>query len=166
MTNLDIGGVLERLRETLARLEQSPKPVGQRKHETDAFLYNIFDLGRALNLKAEARESPDVREFLNASATILPEFTGEFELYMGATEDRLIGAWEGGEWELVCRRRSSLEFLVELYRNTDYEEYLHRFGCADLDERLRQRGLEEGYLDPSRIPEGIPRSHWWYWYPE
>jgi hypothetical protein len=74
--------------------------------------------------------------------------------------------WEGGELEQASWLRSALQFFVELIRGTPAEDELPdlKESLDDLDEHLRRWDEREGGAPPAE--PGIPRSHWWWSFPE
>jgi len=140
--------------------------VTERVDLTESFMSQLFDLGLALGRDPQDRSSPEFERFLQESAALLPRAVGDLCLYVVRTENLFYGTWEYDEWKQVCRRRSTLEFLWELYRETEFSEWFEQIELEDLDNLLEERGKREGYLPVEDIPEGVPRAHWWWWHPE
>jgi hypothetical protein len=74
-------------------------------------------------------------------------------------------------WPEVCKRRSAFEALRELFHDTQYsdlKEYLdlsssnQDFNPEDIDYIIEHKAFPEPISD-DEIPQGIPRSHWWWW---
>lgn len=74
--------------------------------------------------------------------------------------------WEGGELEQASWLRSALQFFVELIHGTPAADELLDLqeSLDDLDEHLRRWDDREGGAPPAE--PGIPRSHWWWSFPD
>jgi len=84
---------------------------------------------------------------------------------MSKIEQDLQCTFYDDEWVGLCRERSFIQALKEMYRNTCLEEHLSNIDTEDLNDHFRSVGDYEGYLAAEKIPVGIPHSHWW-WYPK
>lgn len=129
----------------------------------DAFVERLYDVGRALEAHPELREGDEWRRFRDATAPRLVANAGGVSRYAHALDARLHETFElPDDWLIVCRRRSALAFVGELYGGTDLDEWRSDIEPPDLDETLRYRCKTDGYVAPGDVPEGIPRSHWWW----
>jgi hypothetical protein len=86
-------------------------------------------------------------------------------LFLHDTENVFVLAFQHDEWLEVCRRRSALEFLVDISEGTSFEVYAKTLDTLKLDALIADVGEREGYLAANLIPTGIPPEHWWWWYP-
>jgi len=138
-----------------------------------AELHEFLDAVEALGLDPARQKSSEGRAFLEETAPLISNARVSLGAYMeeSARFARNRYWWSGDEWFSLCRSRSRIEFVRDLYRDltpdlapADWD--LSFMDCEDLDITVRAAGDDEGGLDPSRIPPGMPRSHWWWWYPQ
>ena len=105
---------------------------------------------------------PTVEKFL-AAATPRVEAIFPFldDSAAVALERLLKTAFEGTEWERVCRMRSAMAAFDETFlpRFEDGDEGMED---EELDEEIREKGETEGGLEPDLIPAGTDKSHWWW----
>ncbi len=137
-------------------------PYAPHRAETDVFMDCILVIGQALERQPQLSESEPVGSFLKETEAHLDRLLLVVNLFVVQTTNILTSSWESEEWIEVCKRRSAIEFLRQLFSISETEEFLD---TEEVDELLRTRGRDEGYLKESLIPEGIPPSHWWWWYP-
>jgi len=71
------------------------------------------------------------------------------------------------QWYELSMRRSAIQSLLEDYRGTPVAALIKLDDVAQLDEELRSLGQndEQGPVDESAIPRGLPETHWWWRYP-
>jgi hypothetical protein len=89
------------------------------------------------------------------------------KFYFFLVKDWYYGEWAFDEWVSACKSRSAIEFLFELYGDTEFRYFLPEFKqeAEAIDSLLREK-VEHGVYTPyDLIPEGIPTTHWWWWYP-
>jgi hypothetical protein len=134
-----------------------------RDEMVELFLDGTFQL--ATSAGPEDRDTPEFRDYVRESSALIDEFQHRVQDYVRRTERQARPAFQANEWEQICRRRSAIEFLRELSRGTDYELRTLTLDTRALDDLLLDVGQREGYLDPDRIPAGVPPDHWWWWYP-
>lgn len=121
-----------------------------------------YALGMAVERGEVTRE--EVQALAVAAEPLLPRVTGALEVVAGSLEDRFMLSFEPGDWEDLSRLRSALEFLLDLFPGE--AEWVRTHVRPDAyDELIRRRSHDFGYLQPSEIPTGTPRSHWWWWAP-
>lgn len=160
--------VIDALTESQSRLQRmivEKRKIDERTEEIAHFLSKFFELGLLVKGNPALLESPEVSHFLNSSAENLGKAISEIRDYIRLTEDMFYFEWELDEWEQICERRSAVEFLFELYRDTKFEGWFQFFDIEDLDELIHDRGEREGGVPEDSIPQGIPLTHWWWWYP-
>lgn len=129
------------------------------------FLEAVDVLGR----DPARRESPQGQAFLSDTARLISDAGVSLDKYVvdAARYARASSEWSGDEWYSLCKRRSRIEFVRELYRELAPVDWDVSFmDVDDLDHVLRSVGQREGGVDPARIPPGTPHSHWWWWYPQ
>jgi hypothetical protein len=153
----------EHLLELLRRLDAASDP-GERERLGDEVMLAVYHFGRALETGEETDAS--ARELAAASAPLVHRVTGPLGLFARRIPERFSYGWQPEEWEDVCRARSALEFLLELYGPGETADWLRSQIEPDADDDLlRTRCPEEGLVPPAEVPPGIPRSHWWWWCP-
>lgn len=115
------------------------------------YLNGVYELGRALHADPALAALPEVQLFQHESRRILPTIARLLGEYLREIEGILNSLWEDDEAFVLCRRRSTIAFLVTPP------------STEELDERLRDRWLRERVLVPSwEVPDGIPPEHWWW----
>ena len=87
--------------------------------------------------------------------------------YLIGIENTLFDSeWVADEWLSVCRRRSHIEDLLALYRDTFSEtELLLWLDTEHVDESIAERREVEGPVKAADIPPEMPARHWWWWHP-
>ena len=113
------------------------------------------------------------KDFIAESQYLLKGLTFELNRYVSEIEDRLRTTFYDNEWEgIICRSRSAVEAVKEMYRGTAFEEFYEGdnpealdLNTEDLDDDLESFSHKEGYLKEEDIPREIPASHWWWWSP-
>lgn len=156
--------LLERMEATL-RAMQAVEPVKSRVDRTNRFMAYLYELGVLLHRYPQLDHSVELQTFLQNTAPLLRAIIFDVERFIESMEDEMYSSWEISPWKGISRDRSSLEFLRELYKDTPFGEFLCNFDSSKLDDLLRQRGHDGGYLSDAEIPTGIPAAHWWWWYP-
>lgn len=130
------------------------------------FLDGILTVGRALTEDPELRDEADVALFLQESGSQLTFLHTAVDDYRVTAAHESYGTWEdGGEWERLLERRSSLQFARDLYRGTPYDGYADLLELDELDDVVRDRGRSDGFPPSRPVPTGTPTSHWWWWWP-
>ncbi len=101
--------------------------------------------------------------FLETSAPKLQTILSYLDLKISSQIEKMVSAvFYEKEWLSICKLRSTIEALKELYRSyLPVEEYLPL--DEELDERIRERGTIEGFVEPRITPSNFPDSHWWWW---
>jgi hypothetical protein len=131
----------------------------------DDFLRSIFQIGLVIGGDPERSGSSELRFFLDETAPDLIEEHVALLFYPGRLLLEFQHTWESDEWEQLCRRRSGLQFFLDLYRDTALGPFVEEIETDDLDDEMREWGKREGFLSPAEIDPRIPRSHWWWWAP-
>jgi hypothetical protein len=151
----------------LERLEQLDSGVEgvDRDDALELFFDGTFDLGVTLHQAPDAVPADELTEYRERMAEIVDRFHHRVEMYVNRTVRKFLPAFEANEWRDLCRRRSALAFLQELSEGTSYGLRALTIDLGELDELILDVGEREGYLDPDKVPEGVPGDHWWWWYP-
>lgn len=163
-TSETLSSLLERMEGTL-RTMQAVEPVASRADRTNRVMADFYELGLLLVRCPEFGHSVELRTFLRNSAPLLPAIIFDIERFIHSMEDKLHSSWDISPWRAISRNRSSLQFLRDLYEDTNFREFLVNFDLSKLDDLMRQRGHDGGYLSDDEIPSRIPAAHWWWWYP-
>lgn len=131
----------------------------------DAFVTGLFDVGCMLHAHPELHEV--WVSFRDATAPALVRNAGGLAMFADDLQSRVYEPGVvGDEWAGISRRRSALEFLSELYAGTELAELREKWEPELLAEQLQERCKSDGFIDPDDIPDGVPRSHWWWWCPK
>jgi hypothetical protein len=130
-----------------------------------AFLSAVYHLGRAVECDPPLRSSPPAVSFVEQTSVDAVAGRPALVFWTIKFETRMSGTWEW-DWAAACERRSSLEFLLDLYTGSALAEVFGELDPEDIDDQLRHWARFEGYLPAEAIPDGIPASHWWWWAPE
>lgn len=132
----------------------------------DAFVTRLFDVGCLLHVRPELRGHSIWRGFRAATAPALAANAGGLAMFSTDLHYRVYEVEVvGDEWVGISRRRSALAFLSELYAGTELEGLREKWETELLEDAMRERCKTDGFIDPADIPEGVPRSHWWWWCP-
>jgi hypothetical protein len=156
--------LLERMEATL-RTMQAVEPIKSRVDRTNRFMAYLYELGLLLLRCPQLDHSAELQTFLQSTAPLLRAIIFDVERFIDSMEDEMYSSWEISPWIGISRDRSSLEFLRKLYKDTQFGEFLCNFDLSKVDDLLRRRGNDGGYLSDAEIPSGIPAAHWWWWYP-
>ena len=151
----------DRVLSLLRQLDAARKP-GERPQLAEAFMVATYTLGMAVERGEVARE--EVHALAAAAEPLLPRVTGALEIVAGSLEDRFMLTFEPGDWEDLSRLRSAFVFLLDLFPGKADWVQTHVRPDA-YDDLIRRRSHDFGYLRPSEIPPGTPKSHWWWWAP-
>jgi hypothetical protein len=130
------------------------------------FMRKYLDLYLALKQEPMLFKNIKYQDYLNESSILLIGITFDIHRFIREIGYTLESTFYDDEWLGICRRRSGIEALEEMYANTCFAEYLPKFKDEDLDYMIQGKGRYEGYLSDEEIPIGIPQFHWWWWYPE
>jgi hypothetical protein len=147
----------------LLQQEQSKE---RRRDLIEDFMIGIYQMGLLLHQQPALRTSAELKEFVQEGQNLLLAVVGSIRTYVRSIENKFYGPWVYDEWTWVAKRRSAIEFLRELFRDTSFEEFLPFFNTEDIDRMFPNQQEIGGYLPVETIPEGTPPSHWWWWYPE
>lgn len=167
LQNGNLDRQLAQMLETLQSLRDQHE-VDRWRDVTGSFMQRLFDLGLLLHREPNIKEMTNVKNFIEESGNLLPLVVGHINFYCFLTKDWFYGEWEYDEWISACKKRSSLEFLFELYANTGFQYFLPNLQTEahTIDELLRTKVDAGVYTPYETIPQGMPTSHWWWWYPE
>ncbi len=149
----------------LNELRQTHESV-DRRSKIRNFMTGTLDLYLARKENPSLGETPEFRRYLDESAAQLTWLGLDITHFISKTEKILEDTFYADEWITVCRNRSAIEALKELYQDTNFGEHFDSLDTEDLDDQIQNVGSREGYLSENKIPAGIPHSHWWWWYPE
>ena len=141
---------------------------------TNEFMRRYFELYLLLRNNPNLKLDTKYKDFIAESQYFLKGLITELNHYIGEIEDRLRTTFYDNEWEaIICKRRSAVEAVKELYRGTSFEEIYEgddpealEFDTEDLDDSLEIQGGKRGGLKEEDIPREIPASHWWWWSPD
>lgn len=149
-------------------LSETLRQAGDANCVTDdlvEFLGEVEKIGR----DPAIRQSSETQTLLRETASLIANARVSLGAYVDETA-RLARAgvdWSGDQWRSLCKRRSAIEYVRELYRDIASVDWDVSFmDTDDLDIAIRGIGDDEGGLDAARIPSGTPASHWWWWYPQ
>ena len=118
--------------------------------------------------QVKKRISKNIREFAQLTDATTEEdldkagqHLANFITTLGQLDSALYYAeqWENS----ICWRRSAIEAVKEMYKNTVLKEFYYELDTEDLDDSIEMRAYKEGYLKEDQIPKGIPATHWWWW---
>ena len=153
--------------QTLEDAVHNQDTTTDREELVEDFMSATYELGRQTVQDPATKESAEFSDYKNQAAVILNDYTHRLQTYVQRTDSIFAVAFQHDEWIAVCKRRSAIEFLREFSEGTSFElSSLSLVDTGDLDDNIMAVGENEGHLDPSKIPPGIPGSHWWWWYPD
>jgi hypothetical protein len=148
------------------------KEVNRKNSTFYHFMMDLLNTYCLLNLDSSLIKTQKMQEFLQESAPKIAPLAflniGDFQTDI---EDLFSQDTDYDPWPEVCKRRSAFEALRELFHDTQYsdlKEYLdlsspnQDFNPEDIDYVIEYRAIPKPVSD-DEIPEGIPRSHWWWW---
>ena len=140
----------------------------RREQLTNQFMSRILELYLAIKTSSTSSTlSAKYKTYIEKSEYSLRSLISELISYINATEDKLRSTFYDKEWEeIICRRRSAIEALKEMYESTFFAQFYYELDTEDLDDSIEMRAHKEGGLKEEQIPKGIPTSHWWWWSPE
>jgi hypothetical protein len=147
---------VDEIRDLLRRLDGASDPT-ERERLVSALMHAVYRLGRDNEWRTAARE---------ASAVLAPavrRISGGLGHFAGSIETSFVLGVD--EWEDIAWRRSALEFLLALLPVDDAEWLRGQVEPDAYDNLIRRYSHDFGYLRSSKIPPGIPTSHWWWWAP-
>ena len=124
-----------------------------------AAFYDLFIVCQS-GLKSE--ETRTVSDFLEVSAPQLqPQMRYLDYQLVNRIELLLNKSFMGEEWLMLCRLRSTLESLKQLYG-----PYLTMADLVpedeELDNQIRTKAESEAFQSPLETPINFPPSHWWW----
>jgi hypothetical protein len=150
-----LADLLDAVRTNLAALRDSE----DKQDEVRELMRSIYDLYLFLIQLPDGRTDEVLTMFVDQAREPLQSQLWAIEvLAVGRLEILLNSVWEADEWVRVCRERSAIAALNEIFGSPDSP----LIDTAELDESIRAKGDDEGFLDPSRIPPGMPAEHWWW----
>jgi len=152
----------------LRLINTGQSPTGKEVNKAllmENFLMATYDLGLHLSNKPCWHKSLAFQSYIEESILLWPTVKLWVSGFIHRTEVILNYAFQENEWVRVCHRRSTIEFLKELYQGTSLENRVKVLEVSVLDEKIRRVGEIEGYLEDQEIPAAMPLSHWWWWYP-
>ena len=163
---------LERTK-AMAKANSATETGSKIKLLTEQFMKEYFNIYLLLRNDPDLKLDSRYKDFIEQSQHLLRSLTYKLNNYIRELEDRTGSIFYGNEWkEVVCKGRSAVEAIKEMYRNTAFEEIYEgsdpetlEFDTEELDELIEMRGEKEGYLKENQIPREIPASHWWWWSP-
>ena len=140
----------------------------KRKTIANEYMSKILRLYLAGQSDSSLLNNSEYQEYIQQSSIILKRLIYELNNYIDDIEGELRGSFYYPEqWEnSICWRRSAIEALKEMYKNTLLEEFYYELDTEDLDDSIEMKAHKEGGLKEDQIPKGIPTSHWWWWSPE
>jgi hypothetical protein len=134
-------------------------------------------MGAALVLHPAWREKPEFAAFIGESSKQFFSVNVDLGRYYTSVWDALREDWydelvsveyRNRRYEEVCRMWSDAVFMRELYAETDaFGEDFPFFTEDDgaFDTLVHRGRLQAEVVHGIDIPEGIPRSHFWWWLP-
>lgn len=143
----------------------------ERRTGVRAFMDGLLNLYLALKADPSIETEPQFQNYLRESADLLTRITFGIGIFISEINQALREPFYSDEWFGICRNRSAVEALRELYQNTNLGEHLSvepdlsDLDTRDLDGEIRLKGEKEGFPSQEQIPAGIPSSHWWWWLP-
>jgi hypothetical protein len=158
--------------EILQRIPLYPQKTtnySERKKLFKSFLFNTLDTYLFLKREPLLKSESIFKQYLEQTSISL---SGNIYFLLTPVfrdlNNILNTGFQSNEWTRICQNRSAIEALREMYQGTLLKEYLEEddeitIGLRDLDERIRQRGQVDAYMPAEQIPNGIPKSHWWWW---
>ena len=102
------------------------------------FLLDVYQIGLAIGGDPALTTSPELRSFLDDTVPDLETVFTWLYFYPGTLALEFQGPWEDDEWKQLCRRRSALQFFLDLYRDTTFGPFIDEVKTDDLDEKLRE----------------------------
>lgn len=145
-------------------LEMGTDMINIRRTKIREFMDENMDLYLATLAHPSLKSEEQFHKYINETANLLCGVIGDLLLYISSIEKIVTLIMEVGEWRKVCWRRSAVEAVKELYKNTVFEQYFSEIDTEDdLDLILESKGKKEGPVSEEEIPDGIPSSHWWWW---
>ena len=158
---------------TIRRTKSVDERWEEMKKLTNLFMDGYFELYLLIRNNPDLKLDDKYQEFIEQNQYYLSHLTSELDDYVSRIEDRLRTTFYDNEWEaIICRGRSAIEALKELYCGTSFEEFYEGdnpdaliLDTEDLDDDLESFSHKEGYLKEEDIPREIPTSHWWWWSP-
>ena len=167
--------ILSLLKETKETRKTKPliETGVERKQLADQFMSRFFELYLALRNDPSLKLDSKYQDFIAQSQYLLRGLRFELNHYVSELEDWLRTTFYDNEWEgIICKGRSAVEGLKEMYQGTSFEEFYEGenpdaliLDTEDLDDSLEIQGHKKGYLKEEKIPREIPTSHWWWWSP-
>lgn len=156
---------MENLSETLEdldRLTVDLEDPASRDGAVRPFAQAFYDLYVIRRDEPQSEELERIEAFLAASAPRLRGAMGDIDYALSNRLETALGAsWEDQEWLGVCRLRSTMEALRELYGpHLPMDELMPQ--DDELDALLREKGEDEAFQDPYETPITFPATHWWW----
>jgi hypothetical protein len=155
-----VTNAVNEVRSLLGRLDDATEP-GERDRLAEALMRALYRLGIALHRGDEPPES--AQEVAAAFEPVLRHVAGALAFVTGSIEDVFIVGLD--DWADVAWRRSAIEFLLEILDPDDAAWLRAQLEPDAYDGMIRRYSEDLGYYPPSKIPAGVPTSHWWWWAP-
>jgi hypothetical protein len=148
---------------TFETLDNSPTEEGNRQVILANFMEQTFEIGLQTRLNPSIKTQDDFARYVQVCCSLLENFMHRIQTYIDETTSMFDFAFEYDEWIIISRNRSAIEFLREFVSNTEFTAYAMSLDTLSLDDWLASS--EEGYLEDTDIPAGVPTDHWWWWHP-
>ena len=133
----------------------------QRRDAIPDLMQGMAELAMHFADQPADRDSNVVQKFVAGTADTYKSSAAHIDLVFGnALETLLNSAFEADEWQTVCRRRSAMETVNELYGEAVGEDFM--LDAEDIDEMLRDKAEEEAAPAEDQRAMGTPESHWWW----
>ncbi|MEH1797042.1 MULTISPECIES: hypothetical protein [unclassified Nostoc] len=157
----------EKLNEILTTLEKGDENL-EYKSKFKEFMSRIMELYTDIKTEPGIESDVEFQCYLSESAAKLVFISREIEIFIADLERMLLFTFYDDEWLVVCYKRSCIEVLKEIYKNTCFEESFHYYEVEyleELDQIIKSKNEIECYIPTQdQIPVGIPPSHWWWYF--
>ena len=158
--------MLEKSKEILKTIAQlKPEESIERERLIDAFLCANYEVGLQTQLDPILVDSTEYKQYIDLMVRTIKHKRHWLDLFILKTKNIFAVGFQHDEWIDACKSRSAIAFLCDMSIGTSLEPFVCSLNVDELEDRMMKVGEREGFLDPERIPKGIPESHWWWWYP-
>ncbi|MFR9750526.1 hypothetical protein ACL02S_05770 [Nocardia sp. 004] len=126
-------------------------------------MYSLVGVQIGLS-EGSAPSASDLENFRVRVVSLIAGSSHTFFNYLCDVFDYVFAAWEDG-WEKPCYCRSAIQLLIDDYPGAAklvHEDDEIRGMLEEVDDALRERGVEEDPLQEEDIPASLPDSHWWW----